>query len=75
MSLPKIVAAVISAPPNSFFDSGTSSVMVDLDNGTQDKLFEFYSDELQFTESELIGLTVEEGRNLKRTKDIAYLRD
>ena len=34
----------------------------------------WFSDELRFWEEELIGLTIEEARNLKQARDIAYLR-
>ncbi len=36
--------------------------------------FTYYPDELSFTESELIGLTLVEAQKLKITKDVKYLQ-
>jgi len=36
--------------------------------------FSFYPDEIRFDEGELIGLTEIEARDLRRRKDIEYLR-
>lgn len=52
---------------------GPDEVLVTID-GEQVKAFEFYSDELTFTEDEFIGLTLEEARALFRERDIAYLQ-
>jgi hypothetical protein len=38
------------------------------------KLFDYFSDEISFRPEEFIGLTVDEGRNLKFKKDVAFLR-
>ena len=35
---------------------------------------EFYEDEINFTEEELVGLTVPEANELYRRKDIAFLQ-
>ncbi len=40
----------------------------------EEKLFEYYPDEIQFRPSEFLGLTREEALDLKRKKDIAYLQ-
>lgn len=37
------------------------------------KLFSFYPDEIQFSEAEFLGKTVEEAMEIKRAKDVAYL--
>jgi hypothetical protein len=50
------------------------SVNVVLDNGEEHKLFEFYPDEISFTESEFIGLTLDFARRLKYEKDIWYIQ-
>ena len=50
------------------------SVRVVLSNGQEHTLFEFYPDEISFTESEFIGLTVESAKQLKFEKDIQYIQ-
>jgi hypothetical protein len=50
------------------------SVTVTFDDGTTKTLFTFYPDELSFAESEFIGLTEGEARQLRFKKDVAYLR-
>lgn len=49
-------------------------VIATLEDGTETALFDYYSDELSFHPSEFVGLTVEEGRNLKQQKDVRFLR-
>ncbi len=49
-------------------------VIATFDDGLRKELFEFYPDEIMFDEGELVGLTEEEARQLKRQKDVAYLR-
>lgn len=49
-------------------------VYVTLEDGTVHNLFEFYSDELSFTEAEFVGLTLEQGLDLFTKKDVAYLQ-
>jgi len=49
-------------------------VKVQFDNGDEKDLFEFYPDEISFTESEFIGLTEEEAHRLRVRKDIEYLQ-
>lgn len=51
-----------------------SSVKVLLDNGEEHFLFDFYSDEITFTESEFIGLTLDTARRLKYDKDVGFIR-
>jgi hypothetical protein len=48
-------------------------VYVTLENGVEEFLFEYYPDEISFTPSEFIGLTIEECRHLKFEKDKTYL--
>ena len=50
------------------------SVRVILNNGEENTMFEFYPDEISFTESEFIGLTVESAKRLKFDKDIQYIQ-
>jgi hypothetical protein len=49
-------------------------VRATFDDGSRRDLFQFYPDEIQFGEGELIGLTEAEAHDLYRRKDIAYLR-
>ena len=49
-------------------------VIATFDDGQRKELFEFYPDEIMFDEGELVGLTEEEAHQLKRQKDVAYLR-
>jgi hypothetical protein len=69
----KITSARITAMPKSFADP-MPEVHVTLEDGTEQKLFEYYPDELSFSAGEFVGLTVEEGHALKTKKDVAYLR-
>jgi hypothetical protein len=50
------------------------SVKVVLDNGEEHTLFEFYPDEISFTESEFIGLTIDFAKRLKYEKDIWHIQ-
>lgn len=43
-------------------------------DGTIKDLFSYYSDELHFTEAELVGLTEREARELHYRRDVDWLR-
>ena len=58
--------------PKTMFDGG-ARVLADLGHG-EEKIFEFYPDEISFSAEELEGKTVDEALSLKREKDIAYLK-
>jgi UDP-3-O-acyl-N-acetylglucosamine deacetylase len=49
-------------------------VMVTFEDGTTEEAFQYYSDELSFTEEEFVGLTMAEARTLHYKRDVAYLR-
>ena len=49
-------------------------VKVRFNNGDEKTLFEFYPDEISFTESEFSGLTEESARRLKFEKDKRYIQ-
>jgi len=74
LKMNKIVSARITAMPKTLFDP-MPKVMIKLsDNPEVEKeLFSYYPDEISFTANEFIGLTEDEGRNLKFRKDKAYL--
>lgn len=68
-----IKKARITAQPKSLWDS-MPQVYVTLEDGKEEYLFEYYPDEISFTESDFIGLTIQEAFELKRKKDVAYLQ-
>lgn len=74
----KIKSAKITAMPRpmpeGMFDP-MPKVIATLEDGSVETLFEYYPDELSFTESEFVGLTVAEGRSLKTKKDKNYLQN
>ncbi len=49
-------------------------VKVTLSTGEEKTLFEFYPDEISFTEGEFIGLTEEMAHRLRCEKDVKYLQ-
>lgn len=69
----KIVSCQIGPYPTGF-GQPMPEVKVTFDNGESKTLFDFYPDEISFTEVEFIGLTEREATQLKHTKDVAYLR-
>lgn len=68
-----ITHARITEPPLQIGDP-MPTVKVRVDGGDEVDLFTYYPDELSFTPEEFIGLTIEEGRRLRHTRDVAYLR-
>jgi hypothetical protein len=69
-----IKKARITAMPKSIIDLEMPKVYVTLEDGKEEFLFEYYPDEISFTESDFIGLTIQEAFELKRKKDVAYLQ-
>ena len=69
----KIKSATIGPMPQGMFDP-MPAVTATYEDDTTEKLFEFYPDEIGFTEGELVGLTREEALTLRHTKDVAYLQ-
>ena len=69
----KIKSAQITAYPKSLFDP-MPQVFVTFENNKEEFLFEFYPDEISFSQEEFVGLTVEEAKDLKFRKDKAYLQ-
>ena len=49
-------------------------VHVMLEDKKEQYLFQYYPDEISFTEKEFIGLTLDEARGLKFNKDKSYLQ-
>lgn len=69
----KIKAATITAMPKKLFDP-MPEVIATFEDGSEKTLFSFYPDEISFSKSEFIGLTEAQAMDLRRTKDIAFLR-
>jgi len=69
----KIISADVGKMPEKMTDP-MPQLTASLEDGTRTVLFTYYPDELTFLPEEFIGLTVEEGKELKRIKDVAYLR-
>ena len=69
----KISKCTITPQPKQMFDP-MPRVIITLEDGTTKELFEYYPDEISFTESEFIGLTEEEAIHLKFVKDKHYLQ-
>jgi hypothetical protein len=69
----KIISARITAMPKDFFDP-MPEVHVTMEDGKEQKLFEFYPDEISFSSNEFVGLTIEEARHLKFEKDKKFLQ-
>jgi hypothetical protein len=59
--------------PEGMLDS-MPSVRVKFNTGEEKTLFEFYPDEISFTEAEFIGLTEESARRLKIERDKKYIQ-
>lgn len=69
----KITSARITNLPESMFDN-LPEVHVTLEDGNEQLLFDYYPDEITFSENEFVGLTIDEARHLKFKKDQAYLQ-
>lgn len=68
----KVINSRITEQPKSLFDP-LPKVYVTLENGVEEFLFDYYPDEISFTPSEFIGLTIDECRHLKFKKDKQFL--
>ena len=68
----RIASARITPLPRSFADP-MPQVFVTTDDGDEQLLFEYYPDEISFTPSDFVGLTLEEARQLKFKRDRDYL--
>ena len=70
----RIIKVRITEYPKSIGDP-MPQIFVTLENSDEEEfLFDFYPDEIDFTEKELLGLTKAEARSLKHKKDVYYLR-
>ena len=69
----KVISARITEQPKGLFDP-MPKVYVTTEDGVEQFLYMYYPDEISFTESEFIGLTLQECGALFTKKDIAYLK-
>lgn len=69
----KIIKARITKFPEDMFGP-CPEVWVTLEDGTEHKLFSYFHQEISFSPSEFIGLTMQQGHELFHKKDVAYLR-
>ncbi len=69
----KILSASISVMPLKITDP-MPEVTVVFEDGVSLMLFSYYPDEINFSADEFIGLTEQEARQLRGTKDLAYLQ-
>jgi len=53
---------------------GNKEAIATMEDGTEEFAICWFDDELRFNEREFIGLTIEEARDLKQARDIAYLQ-
>ena len=72
--MPAVIKEAVINQEYCFGKPTVKSVNVKLDNGEKIHLFNFYPDEIAFTSDELIGLTVDEAKALRHSKDVAYLK-
>ena len=69
----KIISARITAQPKQLLDP-MPQVFITLEDGTEKFLYEYYPDEISFTESEFVGLTEAQAITLKFNKDKTFLQ-
>lgn len=74
MSNSKIVSARITPLPSSIFDPMPQVWVRTEGSDEEQKLFEYYPDEISFSPDEFVGLTLEEGKRLKFDKDVDFLK-
>jgi hypothetical protein len=53
---------------------GDREAVATMDDGSEMVVFHWFSDELSFSKEELVGMTLEQARDLRTARDIAYLR-
>lgn len=73
MPEPRIASVVITPMPKTLFDP-MPVVYATFDDGTEEALFSYYPDEIQFTEQEFLGLTRQEAKALFVKRDKLWLQ-
>ena len=74
MRPPTITRVTIGPMPMTVLDA-PPAIHAWFSNGTDKNIFTYYPDEISFQESELVGLTEAQARQLRRQKDMQYLQD
>jgi hypothetical protein len=69
----RITSARITDQPRSLFDP-MPVVYVTTEDGAEQRLFDYFPDEISFKPEDFIGLTVDEARSLKFQRDLKYLK-
>ena len=59
---------------NSNHRYGDKEAVATLDDGSEEIIIHWFSDELHFSPNDFIGMTVEGARDFKQARDVAYLR-
>jgi len=70
----KIVEATVGPPPPECILQNIRVVRATFEDGSEENLFTYYPDELSFTAAEFVGLTKEEGRQLRHDRDVVFVR-
>lgn len=68
------IKSVTFQDSNHRFGDKVAVALMDDGSEVEEHVFHWFSDELSFIPNELIGLTLEEARDLRTARDIAYLR-
>lgn len=70
----KITRAKLTPLPQSLGDP-LPEVWVTLEDGSEQKLFDYYPDEISFSPEDFVGMTIAEAHALKLQKDRDFLRN
>jgi hypothetical protein len=73
VSFVQIISSRITTQPQTRLDP-MPVVYVTLEGGDEQRLFEYFPDEITFTPGEFVGLTLAEAHALKLRKDKEYLQ-
>ena len=69
-----IVSARITPMPVNFTDPMPNVMVITAGSEEEQLLCSYYPGELSFSPSEFVGLSIDQGRALKFTKDVAFLK-
>lgn len=53
---------------------GDKEAIAIMDDGSEQSVCHWFSDELHFSPSDFVGMTIEQARDFKQARDIAYLQ-
>ena len=69
-----IASAVVDPSTGGLLGAAAPGVTVTYVDGTTERIFTFYPDEIQFSAEEFVGLTRAQAMWLRHDRDVAYLR-